>query len=109
MRHPSVSYFQSVTLLTVLHHDGQEAHNDLGAGSDEDLAFPTLLSIVDAFQSICENVHAHHDACKEIYFFYRKTCMMQLLRTEYYVTPDNTEINSVHSDLEDSRHYRDRG
>lgn len=51
---------------TVLHHDGQEAHNDLGAGSDEDLAFPTLLSIVDAFQGICENVHAHHDACKEM-------------------------------------------
>lgn len=49
----------------MLHHDGQEAHNDLGAGSDEDLAFPTLLSIVDAFQGICENVHAHHDACKE--------------------------------------------
>lgn len=54
----------SVTLLTVLHHDSQEAHNDLGAGSDEDLAFPTLLSIVDAFQGICENVHAHHDACR---------------------------------------------
>lgn len=73
-----------VTLLTVLHHDGQEAHNDLGAGSDEDLAFPTLLSIVDAFQSICENVHAHHDACKEKQnMFYRKTCIMQLLGTEY--------------------------
>lgn len=33
---------------------------------------------------------------------------MQLLGTEYYVTPDNTEINSVHLDLED-RDYRDRG
>lgn len=51
-------------LLTVLHHDSEEAHNNLGAGPDQDLAFPTLLSIVDAFESICENVHAHHDACK---------------------------------------------
>lgn len=51
-------------LLTVLHHDSEEAHNNLGAGPDQDLAFPTLLSIVDAFKSICENVHAHHDACK---------------------------------------------
>lgn len=49
--------------LTVLHHDGEEAHNNLGAGPDEDLAFPTLLSVVDAFQGICQNVHAHHDAC----------------------------------------------
>lgn len=53
----------NITTLTVLHHDGQEAHNNLGAGPDEDLTFPTLLSIVDAFESICENVHAHHDAC----------------------------------------------
>lgn len=51
--------------LTVLHHDGQEAHNDLWTRPDEDLAFPTLLSIVDAFKRIRENVHAHHDACWE--------------------------------------------
>lgn len=64
-RRSCVPCFQTVSQPTVLHHDGQEAHNDLGAGSKEDLAFPTLLSIVDAFQGICENVHAHHDACKE--------------------------------------------
>ena len=51
--------------LTVLHHDCQETHNDLRARPDEDLAFPTLLGIVDAFERIRENVHAHHDACWE--------------------------------------------
>lgn len=48
--------------LTVLHHDSEEAHNNLGARPNEDLAFPTFLSIVYALQSIRENVHAHHDA-----------------------------------------------
>lgn len=47
----------------MLHHDGEEAHYDFGAGSDENLAFPTFLGIVDAFQRICEYVHTHHDAC----------------------------------------------
>lgn len=44
--------------------------------------------------------------------FYTKTCIMQLLGNEYqeyYVSSGNTEINSVHLDLEDSRDYRDRG
>lgn len=50
----------------MLHHDGKEAHNNLGARPDEDLAFSTLLGIVDAFQGIGENVHAHHDACKQV-------------------------------------------
>lgn len=47
----------------MLHHDGEEAHYDFRTGSDENLAFPTFLSIVDAFQRIRENVHTHHDAC----------------------------------------------
>lgn len=50
--------------LTVLHHDGEEAHYDFGAGPDENLPLATLLCIVDAFQRIGEDVHAHHDACK---------------------------------------------
>lgn len=48
--------------LTVLHHDGEKAHYDLGAGPDENLTLATLLSIVDAFQRVGEDVHAHHDA-----------------------------------------------
>lgn len=50
--------------LTVLHHDGEEAHNDFGAGPDENLALAAFLRIVDAFQRIGKDVHAHHDACK---------------------------------------------
>lgn len=50
--------------LTVLHHDGEEAHYDFGAGPDENLALATFLRVVDAFKRIGEDVHAHHDACK---------------------------------------------
>lgn len=50
--------------LTVLHHDGEEAHYDFGAGPDEDLPLAAFLRIVDAFQRVGEDVHAHHDACK---------------------------------------------
>lgn len=50
--------------LTVLHHDGEKAHYDFGAGPDENLALATFLCIVDAFQRIGEDIHAHHDACK---------------------------------------------
>lgn len=50
--------------LTVLHHDGEEAHYDFGAGPDENLPLATFLRIVDGFQCIGEDVHAHHDACK---------------------------------------------
>lgn len=51
--------------LTVLHHDGEEADYDFGAGSDEDLPLPPFLGIVDAFQGIGEHVHPHHGACKQ--------------------------------------------
>jgi len=47
----------------MLHHHSKKAHYNFRAGPDENLAFPTFLSIVDAFQRISENVHAHHDAC----------------------------------------------
>lgn len=49
--------------LTVLHHHGQEADDHLGARPDEHLALATLLGIVDAFESIGQNVHPHHGAC----------------------------------------------
>lgn len=48
--------------LTMLHHHSKKAHYNFRAGPDENLAFPTFLGIVDAFQRISENVHAHHDA-----------------------------------------------
>lgn len=46
----------------MLHHDLEESDDDLGAGSQENLSFASLLSIVDALQSVCENVHSHHFA-----------------------------------------------
>lgn len=49
--------------LTVLHHDSKEAHYDFGAGPDENLALAAFLRIVDAFERVGEDVHAHHDAC----------------------------------------------
>lgn len=49
--------------VTMLHHHSQKAHYDFRAGPEENLAFSTFLSIIDAFQRISENVHAHHDAC----------------------------------------------
>ena len=56
--------------LTMLHHHGQKTHDDLRARPDQNLAFPTLLCIVDAFQRVRENVHAHHDALeRNIYKF----------------------------------------
>lgn len=51
--------------LTVLHHHGQEADDHFGARPDEHLAFPTFLCIVDAFESIGQNVHPHHGACRK--------------------------------------------
>jgi hypothetical protein len=47
----------------MLHHHRQKADNDFGAWPNEDLAFASLLSIVDALESICQDVHAHHDGC----------------------------------------------
>ena len=39
--------------VAVFHHDGEKPHDDLGAGSEQDLSLASLLSIVHAFKSIC--------------------------------------------------------
>ena len=44
----------------MLHHDGQEPHDDFGAGPQENLPLPSLLGVVDAFQSIGKAVHTNH-------------------------------------------------
>ncbi len=46
--------------VAVLHHDLQEANDDLGAGSEEDLALAPLLGIVDRFKGRSQTVHQHH-------------------------------------------------
>lgn len=48
------------TLHTMLHHDSKELHDNLRAGPDENLAFSSLFGIVDALQSVGQNVHANH-------------------------------------------------
>lgn len=45
---------------TVALHDLEELDNDLGAGSDQDLALAGLLGIVDAVKSVVENGSADH-------------------------------------------------
>ena len=39
--------------VAVLHHDSEEPNDDFGAGPQQDLPLSPLLSVVDAFQSIC--------------------------------------------------------
>lgn len=62
----------------MLHHHSKKAHYNFRAGPDENLAFPTFLSIVDAFQRISENVHAHHDACGD-----KKKCHLSDIQSIY--------------------------
>jgi hypothetical protein len=45
---------------TVALHDLEELDNDLGAGSDHDLALAGLLGVVDAVEGIVENGGADH-------------------------------------------------
>lgn len=45
---------------TVALHDLEELDNDLGAGSDQDLALAGLLGIVDAVEGVVENGSADH-------------------------------------------------
>jgi hypothetical protein len=47
-------------LRTVSLHDGQELDNDLGAGSDQDLALASLLGIVDRLESVVKNRSLDH-------------------------------------------------
>ena len=44
----------------MLLHNAQEFDNDFGAGSDEDLAFPSLLSVVDGIERIVKDTRFHH-------------------------------------------------
>jgi hypothetical protein len=39
----------------MLLHDTEELDNDLGAGSDQDLALSRLLGVVDGLERIVEN------------------------------------------------------
>ena len=48
--------------VSVLHHDGQEPDDDLGAGSDEDLPLASLLCIVYTLQAVSQGVHTNHPA-----------------------------------------------
>lgn len=45
---------------TVLLHDREEFDNDLGAGSDQDLALAGLLSVVDGIERIVQDTGADH-------------------------------------------------
>lgn len=51
--------------VAVLHHDGQELDDHLGAGTQQHLALATLLGIVDALQGIGQYVHSHHGCNKK--------------------------------------------
>ena len=51
-----------LTDVSVLHHDGEEPDDDLGAGSDEDLSLASLLRIVYTLQAISQGVHTNHPA-----------------------------------------------
>jgi hypothetical protein len=44
----------------VLLHDRQELDDNLGAGSDHDLALASLLGVVDGIERIVENGSANH-------------------------------------------------
>merc|ERR1719334_273803 len=46
--------------VAVLHHDGEEAHDDLAARPDQHLALAAFFGVVDAAQGISEYVHVNH-------------------------------------------------
>lgn len=48
------------TNVTMFHHDSQKFDDDFGAWAQQNLAFATFLSVVDAFQGIGQNIHSHH-------------------------------------------------
>jgi hypothetical protein len=46
-------------------HDGQELDDDLGGGSDQDLALASLLGVVDGIERIVEDGSLDHfDGCR---------------------------------------------
>ena len=46
--------------VAVLHHDGEEADDDGGAGTEADLPLATLLGVVNALKSVGQTVHQNH-------------------------------------------------
>ena len=48
--------------VAMFHHHSQELDDDLGRRTNQDLTLAGLLRIVDAFQGVCQHVHAHHFA-----------------------------------------------
>ena len=47
-------------MLTMSLHDAQELHNNFRAGPDEDLAFASLLSVVDGIERIVQDTSFDH-------------------------------------------------
>lgn len=54
------SHIIFIVKRTVALHDLEELDNDLGAGSDQDLALAGLLGVVDGVEGIVENGSADH-------------------------------------------------
>lgn len=52
--------YDSIVKRTVALHDLEELDDDLGAGSDQDLALAGLLGIVDGVEGVVENGSADH-------------------------------------------------
>lgn len=44
----------------MLLHDLEELDDNLGDGADQDLTLTTLLSIIDALESIVQHADTHH-------------------------------------------------
>ena len=74
--------------VAMLHHDREEAHDDLGAGSEKDLSLASFLSIVHAFESVSQAVHTNHFFCnrnKLIYtLHFTSQPKIQNFHHEYY-------------------------
>ena len=45
----------------MLHHDGEEPEDHLGAGPEHDLPLASLLGIAHALERVSETVHTNHD------------------------------------------------
>ena len=46
--------------VTMLHHHSEKTDDDFGAQPNKHLAFASLFGIVDALESISQDIHAHH-------------------------------------------------
>lgn len=55
----------SIEIITLLHHDGKELDDDIGARPNEDLALAALLCVVDRVEGRSQHVGTYHfDDCK---------------------------------------------